>query len=179
VPNLVDRCVIVNGVAKTYAMTGWRVGWLVAPLDIAGAAADLMSHTSSNVANVSQAAALAALTGPQDEVGRMRAVFDARRQLMLEMLRAIPGVACPEPLGAFYCFPSVEQLLGRAVGGEIVTSSAALAEVVLAQAEVALVPGEAFGAPGYLRLSYALGDDDLVDGLTRLQTLLGDVGAAR
>ena len=174
VPEIADRCVIVNGVAKTYAMTGWRVGWLIAPPDVAKAAANLMSHSSSNVANVSQAAALAALTGPQDEVAMMREVFDRRRQTMTRMLREIDGVTCPEPLGAFYCFPAVKSLIGSSIRGNPITSSAELAEIVLGEAEVALVPGEAFGAPGYLRLSYALGDDDLVEGVTRVQRLLAE-----
>jgi aspartate/methionine/tyrosine aminotransferase len=172
VPDIADRCIVVNGVAKTYAMTGWRVGWLIAPLDIAKATGNLMSHATSNVANVAQAAALAALTGPQDEVARMRAVFDQRRQTMTRMLREIDGMTCPEPMGAFYCFPAVRDLLGRPIGDAVAGSSAELAEILLDRAEVAVVPGEAFGAPGYLRLSYALGDDDLVEGISRIQTLL-------
>jgi aspartate/methionine/tyrosine aminotransferase len=173
VPELADRCVVVNGVAKTYAMTGWRVGWLVGPADVVAAATNLQSHLSSNVANVSQAAAVAALTGDLSAVAAMREAFDRRRQTIVSMLREIPGIACPEPQGAFYVYPSVKGLLGRDIGGRTPQSSAELAEVILEQAEVAVVPGEAFGTPGYLRLSYALGDDDLVEGVTRLQRLLG------
>ena len=172
VPELADRCIVMNGVAKSYAMTGWRVGWLIAPPDVAAAAGNLQSHAVSNVCNVAQAAALAALTGPQDEVERMRQAFDRRRQTMTRMLTAIPGVTCPEPLGAFYCYPSVGALLGRDLGGHNVASSAELAELLLEEIEIAVVPGEAFGTPGYLRLSYALGDDDLVEGVTRLQRLV-------
>jgi aspartate/methionine/tyrosine aminotransferase len=173
VPELADRCVVVNGVAKTYAMTGWRVGWLVGPTDVVAAATNLQSHLSSNVANVSQAAAVAALTGDLSAVAAMREAFDRRRQMIVSMLREIPGIACPEPQGAFYVYPSVKGLLGRDIGGRTPQSSAELAEVILEQAEVAVVPGEAFGTPGYLRLSYALGDDDLAEGVTRMQRLLG------
>jgi aspartate aminotransferase len=173
VPELAERCIVVNGVAKTYAMTGWRVGWLIAPPDVAKAAGNLQSHASSNVANVAQAAALAALTGPQDEVEAMRLAFDRRRQTMTRMLGEIPGVRCPEPLGAFYCYPSVAGLLGRPLGDHgPVQSSAELAELLLDAIEIAVVPGEAFGTPGYLRFSYALGDDDLVEGIGRLQRLV-------
>jgi aspartate aminotransferase len=173
VPELADRCVVVNGVAKTYAMTGWRVGWLVGPADVVAAATNLQSHLSSNVANVSQAAAVAALTGDLSAVAAMREAFDRRRQTIVSMLREIPGIACPEPQGAFYVYPSVKGLMGRDIGGRTPRSSAELAELILEQAEVAVVPGEAFGTPGYLRLSYALGDDDLVEGVTRMQRLLG------
>jgi len=172
VPELADRCIVVNGVAKSYAMTGWRVGWLIGPPDVAAAAGNLQSHGSSNVCNVAQAAALAALTGPQDAVETMRQSFDRRRQTMTRMLTEIAGVTCPEPLGAFYCYPSVGALLGRDLGGHRVESSAELAELLLEEIEIAVVPGEAFGTPGYLRLSYALGDDDLVEGITRLQRLV-------
>ncbi len=172
VPELADRCVVVNGVAKTYAMTGWRVGWIVGPADVVKAATNLQSHATSNVANVSQAAAVAALTGDLSAVATMREAFDRRRKLIVSMLREIPGVACPEPQGAFYVYPSVKGLLGRSIGGRTVTSSIELAELILELAEVAVVPGEAFGTPGYLRLSYALGDDDLVEGITRMQRLL-------
>ena len=172
VPELADRCIVVNGVAKSYAMTGWRVGWLIGPPDVAAAAGNLQSHGSSNVCNVAQAAALAALTGPQDAVETMRQAFDRRRQTMTRMLTEIAGVTCPEPLGAFYCYPSVGALLGRDLGGHRVESSAELAELLLEEIEIAVVPGEAFGTPGYLRLSYALGDDDLVEGITRLQRLV-------
>jgi aspartate aminotransferase len=176
VPEIADRCVVVNGVAKTYAMTGWRVGWIVGPSDVVKAATNLQSHATSNVANVSQAAAIAALTGDLSAVDTMRAAFDRRRQLIVSMLRDIPGVACPEPQGAFYVYPSVKGLLGRSIGGRTAQSSVELAEIILEEAEVAVVPGEAFGTPGYLRLSYALGDDDIVEGITRLQRLLSTAG---
>jgi aspartate/methionine/tyrosine aminotransferase len=175
VPELADTCVVVNGVAKTYAMTGWRVGWLIGPTDVVAAATNLQSHATSNVSNVAQAAALAAVSGDLEAVARMRAAFDTRRQTMVRMLREIPGVECPNPLGAFYCFPSVAALLGKPLRGITPQSSAELAEVVLDEAEVAVVPGEAFGAPGCFRLSYALGDDDLVEGVSRLGKLLGEI----
>jgi aspartate/methionine/tyrosine aminotransferase len=176
VPELADRTVVVNGVAKTYAMTGWRVGWVIGPTDVVKAATNLQSHATSNVANVSQAAAVAALTGDLSAVATMRAAFDRRRQTIVSMLREIPGVACPEPQGAFYVYPSVKGLLGRDIGGRAAQDTVELAEIILEQAEVAVVPGEAFGTPGYLRLSYALGDDDLVEGVGRLQRLLGSAG---
>jgi aspartate/methionine/tyrosine aminotransferase len=172
VPELADRCVVVNGVAKTYAMTGWRVGWILGPADVVKAATNLQSHLTSNVANVSQAAALAALTGDLSAVAQMRSAFDRRRQTIVSMLREIPGVACPEPQGAFYVYPSVKGLLGRPIAGRTAQSSVELAEIILDAAEVAVVPGEAFGTPGYLRLSYALSDDDLVEGVGRMQRLL-------
>jgi len=174
VPELADTCVVVNGVAKTYAMTGWRVGWLIGPLDVVKAAANLQSHATSNVSNVAQAAAVAALRGDLSAVAEMRAAFDRRRRTMVRMLQDIPGVECPEPKGAFYCFPCVEGVLGKALRGRTPTTTAELAELVLEEAEVAVVPGEAFGAPGYFRLSYALGDDDLVEGVTRLTKLLSE-----
>jgi aspartate/methionine/tyrosine aminotransferase len=173
VPEMAGRCVVVNGVAKTYAMTGWRAGWLIAPPEVAAAATRLQSHMTSNVANVAQRAALAAITGPQEIVGEMRAVFDARRRKMFEMLSAMDGVNCIEPMGAFYAFPSVEGLLGRDLGGVTATTSLDLAAIVLEQIKVAFVPGEAFGAPGYARFSFALGDDDLVEGLERLAAFVG------
>jgi len=173
VPELADRTVVVNGVAKTYAMTGWRVGWMVGPADIVRGAVNLQSHATSNVANVPQMAALAALTGDQACVAEMRAAFDRRRRRMHELLDAIPGVTCLEPEGAFYAFPSFVDVLGRDLGGRAPTSTLELAEVVLEQAKVAIVPGEAFGAPGYARLSYALADDALEEGVGRLATLLG------
>ena len=176
VPELAERCIVVNGVAKSYAMTGWRVGWLIAPPDIAAATGNLQSHASSNVCNVAQAAALAALTGPQDAVETMRRAFDRRRQTMTRLLAAIPGVSCPEPLGAFYCYPSVGALLGSDLSGHRVSTSAELAELLLEEIEIAVVPGEAFGTPGYLRLSYALGDDDLEEGVRRLQRLVSGPG---
>ncbi len=171
-PELGDRWVIVNGVAKTYAMTGWRVGWMVGPADVIGAASNLQSQATSNVANVSQRAALAALQGDLSAVMAMREVFDRRRRTIHRMLNECPGVTCAEPEGAFYAFPSVAGVLGRTIGGQRIESSADLAEVAIDTAKVAVVPGEAFGAPGYLRLSYALGDDDLVEGVSRLQKLL-------
>ena len=172
VPELADRCVVVNGVAKTYAMTGWRVGWMAGPADVVGAATNLQSHMTSNVANVSQRAALAALTGGLAAVHEMRAVYDRRRRRMLDLLGELPGVSCPEPEGAFYAFPSFKGLLGREVGGRTPQTTLELAEVILDEARVAIVPGEAFGAPGYVRLSYALGDDDLDEGIARIAKLL-------
>jgi len=174
VPELGDRIVIVNGVAKTYAMTGWRVGWLIGPRDVVAAATNLQSHATSNVANVSQVAALTAVSGNLDAVAQMRTAFDRRRQTMTQMLQAIDGVTCPLPEGAFYCYPSVRGLLGRSLRGQELTSSAQLAGLILDEVEVAVVPGEAFGTPGYLRLSYALGDDDLVEGVARMQRLLAE-----
>ena len=170
-PELAAHTVVVNGVAKTYAMTGWRVGWLIAPADLAKAAANLQSHATSNVSNVSQRAALAAVSGDLSAVAEMKAAFDRRRRTIVSMLSEIDGVVCPMPQGAFYAYPSVKGLLGREYDGRVIESSADLAEYILEQAEVAVVPGEAFGSPGYLRLSYALGDDDLVEGITRLQKL--------
>lgn len=172
VPEVAERCIVVNGVAKTYAMTGWRVGWLIGPRDVVKAAANLQSHLTSNVNNVAQRAAIAALSGDLSAVATMREAFDRRRQTMVRMLNEIPGVECPEPTGAFYAYPSVKGLLGRDVAGRNPSTSAELADVILDEAEVAVVPGEAFGAPGYLRLSYALGDDDLVEGVARMQKLL-------
>ncbi|HEX7189755.1 MAG TPA: pyridoxal phosphate-dependent aminotransferase [Actinomycetes bacterium] len=174
VPELADRCVVVNGVAKTYAMTGWRVGWMLGPRDVVTAATNLQSHSTSNVANVSQIAALAAVRGDLSAVAAMREVYDRRRRTIVRMLRDIPGVECPEPLGAFYAYPSVKGVLGKEIGsqGRRPSTSAELCEVVLEEAEVAIVPGEAFGTQGYVRMSYALGDDDLVEGVTRLHKLL-------
>ncbi|AQU70882.1 pyridoxal phosphate-dependent aminotransferase [Streptomyces niveus] len=174
VPELRDKCVVVNGVAKTYAMTGWRVGWIVGPKDVVKAATNLQSHATSNVANVSQAAALAALTGSLDAVDEMRVAFDRRRGTIVRMLNEIDGVVCPEPEGAFYVYPSVKALLGKEIRGRRPESSVDLATLILEEAEVAVVPGEAFGTPGYLRLSYALGDEDLVEGVARLQKLLAE-----
>jgi aspartate aminotransferase len=174
VPELADRCVVVNGVAKTYAMTGWRVGWLLGPTDVVKAAGNLQSHATSNVGNVSQVAALAALTGDLSAVAMMREAFDRRRQTIVRMLRDIPGVTCAEPMGAFYAYPSVRAVLGKEIRGERPQTSAELCELVLDQAEVAVVPGEAFGTPGYMRMSYALGDDDLVEGVSRLHKLLAE-----
>jgi len=176
VPDLAERCVVVNGVAKTYAMTGWRVGWLIGPDDVVKAATNLQSHATSNVSNVAQAAALAAVRGDLSAVEEMRTAFDRRRRTMVRMLNETAGVECPEPLGAFYCFPSIKPVLGKTIRGRTPQTSAELAELVLDEAEVALVPGEAFGTPGYFRLSYALGDDDLVEGITRVQKLLAEAG---
>jgi aspartate/methionine/tyrosine aminotransferase len=173
VPELANRCVVINAVSKAYAMTGWRVGWMIAPPDVTAAATNLQSHTTSNVSNVAQAAALAAVTGTLDFTATMREAFDARRRRMHEMLSAIPGVSCLEPEGAFYAFPSFEGILGRDINGKRPESTLELAEVLLEEAAVAIVPGEAFGGPGYARLSYALGDDELVEGLTRLADVLG------
>ena len=172
VPELAETCVVVNGVAKTYAMTGWRVGWLIGPRDVVRAATNLQSHATSNVANVSQRAALAAVTGDLSAVAMMRDAFDRRRHTIVSMLGEIDGLACPEPKGAFYVYPSVKGLLGRQIAGRTPSTSAQLAELVLDEVEVAVVPGEAFGPSGYLRLSYALGDDDLAEGVSRLQRLL-------
>ncbi|MDT4981778.1 MAG: aspartate aminotransferase, partial [Pseudonocardiales bacterium] len=173
-PELGDRVIVVNGVAKTYAMTGWRVGWLIGPADVVKAATNLQSHATSNVSNVAQAAALAAVSGDLSAVAQMRTAFDRRRKLIVGLLSEIPGIVCPEPQGAFYAYPSVKGLLGRSLGGTVSTSSAELANVILDQAEVAVVPGEAFGTPGYLRLSYALGDDDLTEGIGRIAKLVAD-----
>jgi len=171
VPELADRCIVINGVAKTYAMTGWRVGWLIGPPDVVEAAANLQSHATSNVSNVSQRAALAAVQGDLGAVAHMRAAFDRRRVIIHKMLNECAGVSCAEPEGAFYAFPSVRDLIGRTLAGRRVASSADIAEVAIDEIGVAVVPGEAFGAPGYLRLSYALGDDGIVEGVTRLGKL--------
>lgn len=170
-PELADHCVVVNGVAKTYAMTGWRVGWILGPTDIIKAAGNLQSHATSNVANVSQRAAIAALTGDLTAVDEMKVAFDRRRRTIVTMLNEVEGIYCPTPLGAFYAYPSVKGLLGKEYDGKVIETSAELAEYILEKAEVAVVPGEAFGSPGYLRLSYALGDDDLVEGVGRIQRL--------
>jgi len=171
VPELADRCLVLNGVAKTYAMTGWRVGWLIGPRDVVAAATNLQSHLSSNVSNVAQAAALVAVQGDLSAVAEMRSAFDRRRRTMHAMLNEIDGVDCPEPQGAFYCYPSVRGLLGRTLRGRTPQTSLELATLALEEAEVAIVPGEAFGTPGYARLSCALGDDDLVEGVGRLASL--------
>lgn len=174
VPELADKCIVVNGVAKTYAMTGWRVGWVIGPKDVVKAATNLQSHATSNVSNVAQVAALAAVSGDLEAVAEMRVAFDRRRQTMVRMLNEIPGLFCPEPEGAFYAYPSVKDLLGKEIRGRRPADSAELAALILDEAEVAVVPGEAFGTPGYLRLSYALGDEDLVEGVSRIQKLLGE-----
>jgi aspartate aminotransferase len=174
VPELGDRVVIVNGVAKTYAMTGWRVGWMIGPPDVIKAAGNLQSHSTSNVANVSQAAAIAALTGELSAVAEMRAAFDRRRRLIVGALNDIPGIVCPEPEGAFYAYPSVKGLLGKPLRGHTPASSAELAAIILDEAEVAVVPGEAFGTDGYLRFSYALGDADIAEGVSRIAALVAE-----
>jgi aspartate/methionine/tyrosine aminotransferase len=171
-PELADRCVVLNGTAKTYAMTGWRVGWMIGPADVVSAAINMQSHLTSNVCNVAQAAALAAVSGDLSAAGRMREAFDRRRLLMTAMLNEIPGVLCPLPEGAFYCYPSVKGVLGREIAGRRPQTTAELAELILDEADVAVVPGEAFGTPGYFRLSCALGDADLEEGITRLGKLL-------
>lgn len=174
VPELADTCVVLNGVAKTYAMTGWRVGWMIGPRDVIKAATNLQSHLSSNVANVSQRAALAAVAGDLAAVDEMRSAFDRRRRAIVGMLNDIPGIVCPVPEGAFYAYPSVEGVLGKTIRGRTPTTSVELAALILDEVEVAVVPGEAFGPSGYLRLSYALGDADLAEGLGRIQRLLGE-----
>jgi aspartate aminotransferase len=171
-PEIADRCLVLNGVAKTYAMTGWRVGWMSGPADAIKAAINLQSHATSNVCNVAQAAALAAVSGDLSAVSQMRAAFDRRRQVMTAMLNEIPGVVCPLPDGAFYCYPSVKGVLGKQIAGQRPTTSAQLAELLLDEADVAVVPGEAFGTDGYFRLSCALGDADLEEGVSRIAKLL-------
>jgi aspartate aminotransferase len=175
VPELADRCVVVNGVAKTYAMTGWRVGWMIGPNDIVKAATNLQSHATSNVANVSQIAALAAVSGDLSAVDEMKVAFDRRRRLIVGLLDAIPGVTCPMPEGAFYVYPSVNDLVGRSLRGTTIESSGHLAGLILDEAEVAVVPGEAFGTPGYLRLSYATSDGDITEGAGRMGALFAEV----
>lgn len=174
VPDLGNTCIVVNGVAKTYAMTGWRVGWMAGPADVIKAATNLQSHSTSNVANVSQVAALAAVSGGLEAVEEMKVAFDRRRKLIVEMLNAIPGVDCPMPEGAFYVYPSVKGVLGKDIRGKVSTDSAQLASLILDEAEVAVVPGEAFGTPGYLRLSYATSDANITEGVQRMATLLGE-----
>jgi aspartate aminotransferase len=171
VPDIADQCIIVNGVAKTYAMTGWRVGWMIGPTDVVKAAINFQSHSTSNVANVAQAAALAAVGGDLSAVAMMRTAFERRGKKMHEMLGAIPGVTCLEPQGAFYCYPNVTSLLGRPLNGKVAHTTMELADLVLGEAKVAFVPGEAFGTPGYARFSFALGDDDLVEGIRRIAEL--------
>lgn len=171
-PELGENVIVLNGVAKTYAMTGWRVGWMIGAPDVIKAASNLQSHLTSNVNNIAQRAALAALTLPQDELDRMREAFDRRRRTIVDGLNAIDGVTCPTPKGAFYAYADVTGLLGATLAGRTVTTSAELADLILERAEVAVVPGEAFGPSGYLRLSYALSDDDLQEGLGRIQRFL-------
>jgi aspartate aminotransferase len=172
VPDLADQCIVVNGVAKTYAMTGWRVGWMIAPPDVAKAAINFQSHATSNVGNISQRAALAAVSGDLSAVAEMRTAFARRAARMHTMLNEIPGVTCIEPQGAFYCFPNVSGLLGRPIAGRTCATTLELAEHILAEARVAVVPGEAFGAPGYVRLSFAVSDDAITEGLKRISALV-------
>jgi aspartate/methionine/tyrosine aminotransferase len=172
VPELADTCIVLNGVAKTYAMTGWRVGWMIGPPDVAAAAVNLQSHSTSNVGNVSQAAALAAVSGDLSAAREMRVAFERRGRLMHELLATIPGVECRLPEGAFYCFPSFEGVLGRSIAGRTPTTTLELGELLLDEALVAVVPGEAFGAPGYARLSFALSDEDIAEGVQRIAKLL-------
>jgi aspartate/methionine/tyrosine aminotransferase len=174
VPGLADTCVILNGVAKTYAMTGWRVGWMIGPADLIKSATNLQSHSTSNVANVSQRAAIAALEGGLGCVDEMRTAFARRAELIHGLLNAIPGVTCMVPQGAFYAFPSFEGLLGRNFGGVVPTTTAELCEVILDQAKVALVPGEAFAAPGYVRISFAVSDADITEGIGRIADLVAN-----
>ncbi len=171
-PELGDRWVVVNGVAKTYAMTGWRIGWMIGPPDVMEAAINYQSQTTSNISNIAQRAAVAALNGGLDDVYRMREAFDRRRKSMVELLNAIDGVSCPTPEGAFYCFPNVQGLLGRSLGGQVSTTSNELAAYLLDSIKIAVVPGEAFGAPGFFRFSYALGDVPLIEGIERLAALV-------
>jgi aspartate/methionine/tyrosine aminotransferase len=172
VPELADTCIIINGVAKTYAMTGWRVGWMIGPKDVIKAATNLQSHLSSNVSNVSQRAAIAALNGNLDAVHKMGEAFNRRRTLIVGLLNEIPGFVCPTPTGAFYVYPSVKGVLGKTIRGKTPTTSAELATLLLEEVEVAAVPGEAFGPSGYLRFSYATSDEDIVEGIGRIKKLL-------
>ena len=173
VPELIDRTIMVNGVAKTYAMTGWRLGWMAGPLDAMKAAGNLQSHLTSNVSNISQHAAIAALTGPQNDVILMREAFDRRRKVAVAELNKIEGWVAPMPEGAFYVYSDVSGLIGREWGGKQIHTSLELCDYILDTAEVALVPGEAFGPSGYVRMSYALGDTQLLEGIQRLQKLFG------
>lgn len=174
VPALADRTIIINGVAKTYAMTGWRVGWMIGPKDVIKAATNLQSHLSSNVSNISQRAAIAALSGDLSAVNKMGEAFDRRRKLIVKLLNEIPGVSCPNPTGAFYVYPSVKGVLGKEIRGKRPKTSAELATLILEEVEVAAVPGEAFGPSGYLRFSYALGDEDIIEGIGRVKKLLSE-----
>ena len=174
VPGLADTTIILNGVAKTYAMTGWRVGWMIGPKDVIKAATNLQSHLTSNVSNVSQRAAIAALTGNLDAVHEMGVAFDRRRKLIVGLLNEIPGIECPTPQGAFYVYPSVKGVLGKSIRGKVANTSAELATIILDEVEVAAVPGEAFGPSGYLRFSYATSDEDIVEGIGRIKKLLSE-----
>ena len=172
VPGLADTTIIINGVAKTYAMTGWRVGWMIGPKDVIKAATNLQSHLTSNVSNVTQRAAIAAVTGDLAAVHKMGEAFNRRRKLIVSLLNEIPGFSCPTPTGAFYVYPSVKGVLGKTIRGKTPTTSAELATLILDEVEVAAVPGEAFGPSGYLRFSYALSDDDIVEGIGRIKKLI-------
>ncbi|HVV14334.1 pyridoxal phosphate-dependent aminotransferase [Amycolatopsis sp.] len=174
VPELADQTLVLNGVAKTYSMTGWRVGWILGPQDVIKAASSYQTHLCGNVSNVAQRAALAAVAGPLDIVHEMRAAFDVRRKKIVELLSAIPGVECPTPKGAFYAYPSFKGVLGKEIRGERPQDTLELADLILRQAEVAAVPGEAFGTPGYFRFSYALAESDLIEGVNRVATLLAE-----
>jgi aspartate/methionine/tyrosine aminotransferase len=174
VPAIANQCIILNGVAKTYAMTGWRVGWMIGPKDVIKAATNLQSHLSSNVSNVSQRAAIAAVSGDLKAVHEMGVAFDRRRKLIVKMLNEIPGVKCPTPTGAFYVYPSVKEILGKEIRGKRPQTSSELAALILDEVEVAAVPGEAFGPSGYLRFSYATSDEDIVEGITRVKNLLSE-----
>ena len=174
IPELADTTIIVNGVAKTYAMTGWRVGWMIGPKDVIKAAANLQSHLTSNVSNVSQRAAIAALTGNLDAVHEMGVAFNRRRKLIVDLLNEVPGFDCPTPQGAFYVYPSVKGALGKTIRGKVANTSAELATIILDEVEVAAVPGEAFGPSGYLRFSYATSDEDIVEGIGRIKKLLSE-----
>jgi aspartate/methionine/tyrosine aminotransferase len=174
VPGLADTTIILNGVAKTYAMTGWRVGWMIGPKDVIKAATNLQSHLTSNVSNVSQRAAIAALTGDLAAVHKMGEAFNRRRKLIVSLLNEIPGFSCPTPTGAFYVYPSVKGVLGKTIRGKTPTTSAELATLILEEVEVAAVPGEAFGPSGYLRFSYALSDEDIVEGIGRIKKLVDE-----
>ena len=175
VPEIAEQIIILNGVAKTYAMTGWRVGWMIGPKDVIKAATNLQSHLSSNVSNISQRAAIAALTGDLSAVEKMGEAFDRRRKLIVGLLNEIPGIQCPVPSGAFYVYPSVKGLLGKNIRGKTPHTSAQLAAIFLEEVEVAAVPGEAFGPSGYLRFSYALGDEDIVEGIGRIKKLINEI----
>ena len=177
-PDIADQCIIVNGVAKTYAMTGWRVGWMIGPADVVKASTNFQSHATSNVSNVAQRAAIAAVSGPLDDVVMMREAFARRAVTMHQMLNAIDGVTCLEPQGAFYCYPDMTGLLGKEIRSadgtvKIANTTIELADIILEDAKVAFVPGEAFGLPGYGRFSFALGDEDLAEGIQRIADLVG------
>ncbi len=176
VPEIAEQCVILNGVAKTYAMTGWRVGWLIGPADVVKGATNLQTHLTSNVCNVAQRAALAAVQGDLSAVEEMRTVFDRRRRTMHRMLADIPGVTCMEPQGAFYAYPNLSGLLGVDLAGRRATTTVELADMILEEVKVAFVPGEAFGSPGYGRFSFALSDEDLEEGLDRVAQLVSGGG---